>query len=92
MHTHVGMWYVGWYVCMLAYGYGKRPRSMVPHSLAVNHNNIRYIHSVIVMLVQYTSSSLVTLSDREGAFVVKITTTKYIPLVLKAYGRLSNQA
>ena len=42
---------------------------MVPRSLAVTHNNIRYIHSVIVMLVEYTSSSLVTLSDREKVHV-----------------------
>ena len=81
----------GMYAC-LAYGYGKGPRSTVPRSLAVTHNNIRYIHLVIIMLVEFTSSSLVTLSDREGAFVVKITTTKYILLALKAYGRLSNQA
>ena len=58
----------GMYAC-LAHGYGKRPRSMVPRSLAVTHNNIRYIHLVIVMLVEYTSSSLVTLSDREKVHV-----------------------
>ena len=41
----------GMYAC-LASGCGKRPRSMVPRSLAVTHNNIRYIHSVVVMLVE----------------------------------------
>ena len=30
----------------LAHGYGKRPWLMVPRSLAVTHNSIRYIHSV----------------------------------------------
>jgi len=64
----------------LAHGYGKQPRSIVYPQLGCTHSSIRYIHTVVIMLVEYTSSSLVTLSDREGQCVIKITTTQYILL------------